>query len=167
MGNKDVEAALQKLDRLTQEEARMAAAELMRITYAVDDRVRVVDGRVQSVGNNLEIVDNEVRDIHDGVRGVNRNIEQANRSSSPSTPVSVLNAQELFTGNQLRDNFRTWLSPPNPSTNHNIACKAHHEGTAQWFLGGSIFGEWKAGGSLLWIHGKRVSVLTLVDPLPH
>ena len=71
MGNKDVEGALQKLDRLTQEEARMAAAELMRITYAVDDRVRVVDGRVQSVGNNLEIVDNEVREIHDGDRGVN------------------------------------------------------------------------------------------------
>lgn len=83
MGNKDVEGALQKLDRLTQEEARMAAAELMRITYAVDDRVKVVDGRMQSVGNNLEIVDNEVRDIHDDVRGVNRNIEQANRSSSP------------------------------------------------------------------------------------
>ena len=83
MGNKDVEGALQKLDRLTQEEARMAAAELMKITYAVDDRVRVVDGRVQSVGNNLEIVGNEVRDIHDGVQGVNRNIEQASRSSSP------------------------------------------------------------------------------------
>jgi len=37
MRNKDVEHALRKLDRSTQEEARMAAAELMKITHAVDD----------------------------------------------------------------------------------------------------------------------------------
>ena len=85
MGNKDVEGVLQKLDRLTQEEARMAAAELMKITYAVDDRVRAVDRRVQSVDDNLDIVGNEVRDIHNDVRGANRNIEQSNRSSSPYT----------------------------------------------------------------------------------
>ena len=28
-------------------------------------------------------------------------------------------------GNQLRQNLRRWLSPPDPSTNHNIACNAH------------------------------------------
>jgi len=39
MRNKDVEHALQNLDRSTQEEARMAAAELMKITHAVDDGV--------------------------------------------------------------------------------------------------------------------------------
>ena len=83
MGNKDVEDALQKLDRLTQEEARMAAAELLKITYAVDDRVRIVDERVQSVGNNLEVVGNEVRGIHDGVQDVNRKGDRVNRSSSP------------------------------------------------------------------------------------
>ena len=49
----------------------------------------------------------------------------------------------------------TWLSPPDPSTNHNIACEAHHNGTAQWFIQGSTFSEWKALGSLLWIHGMR------------
>jgi hypothetical protein len=48
-----------------------------------------------------------------------------------------------------------WLSPPDPSTNHNIAYDSHHEGTATWFLQGSIFEEWKSTPSLLWIHGKR------------
>jgi hypothetical protein len=31
-----------------------------------------------------------------------------------------------------------------PSTNHNIARSAQHEGTATWFLDGSIHREWKS-----------------------
>jgi hypothetical protein len=60
------------------------------------------------------------------------------------------------TGNQLRDSLFHWLSPPDPSTNHNIASKAHHHGTAQWFFQGSIFDEWKSTNNILWIHGKGV-----------
>ena len=62
----------------------------------------------------------------------------------------------ILTGNQLRQDLRRWLSPPDPSTNHNIARNAHHEGTATWFFQGNIFEEWKSSGSLLWIHGKRM-----------
>ncbi|KAF8267372.1 hypothetical protein EI94DRAFT_1333036 [Lactarius quietus] len=56
--------------------------------------------------------------------------------------------------NQLRENLRKWVTPPDPSTNHNIACGIHHGGTAQWFFEGSIFAEWKSIGTLLWIYGK-------------
>jgi hypothetical protein len=64
----------------------------------------------------------------------------------------------IVTGNQLRQDLRRWLSPPDPSTNHNIACNAHHKGTATWFFEGRTYKEWKstASESLLWIHGKRV-----------
>ncbi len=64
----------------------------------------------------------------------------------------------ILTGNQLRQDLCRWLSPPDPSTNHNIACNAHHEGTATWFFEGSTYKEWKStnSDSLLWIHGKRV-----------
>ncbi len=72
-----------------------------------------------------------------------------------------------YTGNQVRDNLLRWLSPPDPSINHNIACKAHHNGTAQWFLQGSIFDEWKSTGSFLWIHGKRALLLTFSVPRSH
>ena len=61
-----------------------------------------------------------------------------------------------FTGNQLRESLRRWVTPPDPSTNHNIACDIHHGGTAEWFFLGSIFAEWKSNGSLLWIYGKRM-----------
>jgi hypothetical protein len=62
----------------------------------------------------------------------------------------------ILSGNQLRETVYKWLSPPDPSTNHNIACDTHHKKTASWFFQGSIFREWKSTGSLLWIHGKRL-----------
>ena len=61
----------------------------------------------------------------------------------------------VFTGNQLIKSLREWVSPPNPSTNHDIASDIHQEGSAQWFFEGSMFDEWKSMGSLLWIYGKR------------
>jgi len=69
----------------------------------------------------------------------------------------------MLVGRQLGENLRNWLSPPDPSTNHNIACGAHLEGTATWFLQGSTFQKWKSSSSLLWIHGKR----TLLSCYPY
>jgi hypothetical protein len=63
------------------------------------------------------------------------------------------------TGNQLTQLLRSWLSPVDPSTNHNIARKAQQEGTAVWLFEGKTVIEWKTSGSLLWIHGKRAFLL--------
>ena len=67
---------------------------------------------------------------------------------------------DTLTGNQLQEKFRTWLSPPDPSINHDTACKTQHTGTARWFIRGSTFRDWKEKGSLLWIRGNR----TLLPP---
>jgi len=64
-------------------------------------------------------------------------------------------ASNIFTGKRLRDSLLRWLSPPDPSINHNIAAKAHHYGTSRWFFQESIFKQWNTVGSLLWVHGKR------------
>ena len=61
---------------------------------------------------------------------------------------------------QLLEEVQRWLSPPDPSTNHNVICQARHEGTAVWFLQDKTFKQWKSTGSLLWIHGKRVSLFS-------
>src|SRR5712691_5730120 len=66
----------------------------------------------------------------------------------------------MSTGNQLQEKLRSWLSPPNPSINHNTACEIQHRGTATWFIQGNTFREWKQNGSLLWIRGNR-------KPVPH
>jgi hypothetical protein len=55
-GMKDVEDALQRLDRLTQEEARMAAAESLTIARGVDERLEGIDGRVKGVGHKVDTV---------------------------------------------------------------------------------------------------------------
>ena len=39
IGKKDIEDALKRLDKLTQDEARMAAAENLRLTHVVDNKV--------------------------------------------------------------------------------------------------------------------------------
>jgi hypothetical protein len=81
-------------------------------------------------------------------------------------PARCSEGSDNGTGNQLRDSLLQWLSPSDPSINHNVASKAHHDGTAQWFFQGNIFNQWKSAGSFLWIHGKRVSLLTLTMPRP-
>jgi hypothetical protein len=73
--------------------------------------------------------------------------------------VACFSRLSLLTGNQLKQLLRTWLSPADPSANHNTARKAQHNGTAVWLFQGQIVIEWKSAGSLLWIHGKRKYLL--------
>jgi hypothetical protein len=49
VGRKDIEDALRRLDRLTQEEALMAAAQILNLTHTVDKKVT-------GVGNKLDVV---------------------------------------------------------------------------------------------------------------
>ncbi len=81
--------------------------------------------------------------------------DQAKRCRSPELCSSDSGASFIPARNQPRENLRKWLSPPDSSTNHNIACGTHLKGTAMWFIEGSIFREWVSTGSLLWIHGIR------------
>ena len=78
--------------------------------------------------------------------------------SSPRLVNSSCRALCIFVGNQVQEGIHKWLSPPDPSTNHNIARDTHYKRAATWFFEGSIFKEWKATGSLLWVHGKRASI---------
>ena len=91
-------------------------------------------------------------------------VDQVKRSSGPA--VTVVEYSFILTGNQFRQDLRKWLSPPDPSTNHNIARKAHHDGTATWFFQGGIFKEWRSAPSLLWIHGKRTFPPSLLFRTP-
>jgi hypothetical protein len=72
----DIEDALKRLDRLTEEEVQMAAAQVLRATHTTDDTGRVrgvadialgVDNRVAGVGDQLKGVDNKVTAVMDGV----------------------------------------------------------------------------------------------------
>ena len=186
MGKNNIEHALKRLDRLTQEEARMASAQLLQITNAidsevreiadnvhvVDDRVAGVDDRVAGVDERVASVDKRVADVDERVAGVDERVagvdervtgvadgvDRIERSWFPNRIHAGHTGSIILTGDQLQQNLRRWLSPQDPSTNHNIACNAHHKGTANWFFEGRTYKEWKSTSSesLLWVHGKRV-----------
>ena len=158
MGNADIEDSLRRLDNLTQEEAKMAAAEQLKIAHSVEGKVASVDERVKEVGSDVQSVSKKVQDVGQSIHG---KLDDNHRSSSLRFPTFHSERSDLFAGNLLRDNLLRWLSPSDPSTNHNIASKARHHGTAQWFFQGTIFNEWKSAGSFLWVHGKRVSLFVL------
>jgi hypothetical protein len=71
----DIGDALKRLDRLTQEEAQMAAAQLLKVTNTIDNRVREaadnmlgVDNRVAGIGDQVQGVDDKVTAVMDGVQ---------------------------------------------------------------------------------------------------
>jgi methyl-accepting chemotaxis protein len=70
MGNRDIEDSLERLDKLTQEEARMASAEQLKMTHGVDDRVKGVAGQVQDVRSDVQDVGDKVQTVEDGVQDV-------------------------------------------------------------------------------------------------
>ena len=63
MGKTDIEDALSRLDKLTQEEARMAIAQLLKITHGVDDKVTRIDGRIKDVDDKVEGVDDKMKGV--------------------------------------------------------------------------------------------------------
>ena len=167
IGNTDIEDSLDRLDKLTQEEARMASAELLKMTRIVDGKVVDVGGKVQDVGNNVKGVDDKVQGISSDLKDISSDVREVNRALSFQPPAHRPGEDsDSFTGNQLMDSLLRWLSPPDPSINNHIARKAHYTGTAQWFLQSSIFNQWKSTDPFMWIHGKRTLPLafTCDDP---
>ena len=67
IGRRDIEDALIRLDRLTQEEARMATAQVLKVAHRVEHDVETVGGQVIGVGNQVIGVGNQVKDVDDKV----------------------------------------------------------------------------------------------------
>jgi O-acetylhomoserine/O-acetylserine sulfhydrylase-like pyridoxal-dependent enzyme len=80
IGRTDIEDGLARLDRLTQEEARMAAAQGLKATHAVHDEVKNVGDHiqqaVQDVGGDVQQVDIHVQRVDDKVQGVDDKVQQ-------------------------------------------------------------------------------------------
>ncbi|KAH9009930.1 hypothetical protein EDB83DRAFT_2273005, partial [Lactarius deliciosus] len=170
VGRKDVEDALRRLDALTQEEARMAAAEVLMISRGIDDKVKDVDDKVKEVDEKVEAVDERVQvvdikvdGIDNKVRIVDNKVQRVDNKVGSviegikETGVAIQQVTNQVTDihrNELRKDLRRWVAPPDPSVNYNTASGAHHEGTAAWCTEGITLADWKTAGSLLWIHGK-------------
>jgi hypothetical protein len=67
--------------------------------------------------------------------------------------------------------IKSWLDPPDPSTNANHARRLHHEGTGAWLLEDPVFRSWYSGSHRhIWLRGlagcgKTVLSTTVLDHL--
>ncbi|KAN0129971.1 hypothetical protein V8E53_012226 [Lactarius tabidus] len=135
VGRKDIEDALMRLDKLTQDEAQMAAAQILKLTHVVDNKVTGVGNKLKEMEDKIDVVIKDGKDTKVVIQQTSNHVDDMKWDRS-------------------REYLRKWVTPPDPSTNHNIACDIHHGGTAEWFSQGGIFTGWKSIGSLLWIYGK-------------
>ncbi|KAN0136201.1 hypothetical protein V8E53_006061 [Lactarius tabidus] len=162
-GIRKLEDGLKKLDKMTTEEARMANAEVLRLSQTIDKKVEVIDERLQGIGTQVndvdkkvEIIDERFLRVDENVKAVKEEVQTVIDDGKQASMVIQKTAYDLtdVKRSQLRASLRQWQSPSDPSMNHNFVSDLQHEGTAEWFYGGSSFEEWKLTGSLLWIHGK-------------
>ncbi|KAN0136449.1 hypothetical protein V8E53_005817, partial [Lactarius tabidus] len=139
IGQTKLDDGLKKLDKLTNEEVAMASAQLLRVTHNINENIKAVDRNVRTMANVISAIsDFDCSDGNAAAKEVKSIVDDMKR-------------------NQLRESLRKWQCPPDPSTNHHIVGDRQHEGTAEWFIDSDQCHEWKADGSLLWIHGKAGS----------
>ena len=77
-----MEDALKKLDKLTNEEARMAVAQNLKATHKVDERVRGVANTVLAVDNRVAGVNDQVASVIMVVQQTANDVDQIKSSSS-------------------------------------------------------------------------------------
>jgi archaellum component FlaC len=78
IGNNDIEDALKRLDRLTQEEARMASAQLLKITNAIDSEVREIADNMLVIDDRVAGVDYRVAGVDERVAGMDKRMASVN-----------------------------------------------------------------------------------------
>ena len=102
-----------------------------------------------------------------GVEGVIHQVlmEINETKRSPLSPTFRCSDRRYLLADKLRTNIQHWLSPPNPSANHNSVSDARYSGTGTWFFESEALKEWNSRGSLLWIHGIRMFYKPLMSAL--
>ena len=146
VGNTDINDSLQRLDKLTQEEAWMAFAELLKVTHSVDAKVTGVDDRVRDVGEqvddvrgDVQVIGDKVQDIDHRVQGIGSDVNdiscevrEVNRSLSCSTLLVVLRAQTMTQGICSEivffDGFRRQIHPSTITLHPKLITMAQRNG---------------------------------------
>ena len=81
-GRTDMVDALTRLDKLTNEEARLAGAQVLKNTHMIDDKLTGVGDGVKVVDEKVEEVDTRVKSVRSEVQRVSNNVDDVKRSSS-------------------------------------------------------------------------------------
>ena len=110
LGNSDIEDSLEKLNKLTQEEARMAHGELLKVTHSVegevmgiDSKVKGVDDRIKDVGENVRDIHGEVQDVGNRVQGIDESVQAVQSDVKALVTVCESLAVTKYISSEVRD----------------------------------------------------------------
>ena len=102
IGRTEIEDGLKRLDKLTQEEARMAAAQNLKVTHAVAETVVAIDNRVDEVDDRVAGVSDQVAGVDDRVQQMaeetKRMAEEKKRMPSPNLSADFSSLTHPFRG---------------------------------------------------------------------
>ena len=99
IGRTDIEDALKRLEKITNEEVRMATAQVLKATHAVGDRVRVVESNVLDVDNKVAGVDERVACVDENVKAIDDKVAVVIDGAQPSL---ISRQQNKFISGALR-----------------------------------------------------------------
>src|ERR1700755_1971240 len=74
IGRTEIEDALKRLEKLTNEEVRMATAQVLKVTHTVDDEVRGGGNKVLDVNTKVVGVDDRVARVDERVVGIDERV---------------------------------------------------------------------------------------------
>ena len=97
----NIEDALKRLDRLTNEEMRMVTAQVLKGTQNVDDRVGVVDNRVLNVDNRVAGIDDRVAGVDDRVAHVDETLAIVDDNVKAGAQPSSISHQENISNSDV------------------------------------------------------------------
>ena len=78
IGKAGMEDALKRLDKLTREEAQMAAAQNLKVTHTVEERVKSVADTVATIDIRMTSVDDRVAGVFDQMARVDDRVASVN-----------------------------------------------------------------------------------------
>ncbi|KAH9066298.1 hypothetical protein EDB87DRAFT_1732891 [Lactarius vividus] len=136
LGESEIESVLRRLDRLTHEEGRMTMTQTLEVVCGRVNNVKVMENHQWMTSGKLWV------SIYYDESASQKLIMAADMMQQIANDINKIKRD------RLQRESRSWLSPPDPSSNYNIACDIHQHGTATWFCEGSVFAEWNAKGSL-------------------
>jgi hypothetical protein len=75
IGRTEMEDGLKRLDKLTQEEVRMATAQNLKATHTVDKGVKEVSDTVVAIDDTVARVDDRMAAVHDRVASFDNTVK--------------------------------------------------------------------------------------------
>jgi NACHT domain-containing protein len=142
-----MEAMVQRLDQLAQDEGRLAVAQILEIVH---DTLGMFLSRQLS---------DSISDWASGtMHQIASDLNKSKREPFFDVAIADWVHRDCPAGDDLQQDIIKWLSPPDQWDTHYSTCKLRHPGSAEWFIQGNTFSEWKSSDdpvSLLWVRGNR------------